>query len=83
MKTKRAARTKKPSRLAALTAQVAQDYAHVHSLRVASRRAVLLYERGHLDQEVAGLNAALSNARRRVSEIDAMVTGLEGVIAKR
>jgi hypothetical protein len=73
----------KPSKLDAITAASAQDYAHCHTLRIVSRRNVLQFEVTELDAEIVALQAAAEKARQRRKLLLAQIDGLGQVIAKR
>jgi hypothetical protein len=76
-------RTARPSKLDNLAASVAQDWAHQNSAVVNSRRRVLQFEASEVDASIVALVAALTNARERRAKIEATLTGLAAVIAKR
>ena len=86
MKKKKKKKKKKQTRLSVLeqlTASVAQDYAHQHTVTINSRRRVLEFEGSETDRAIVALSASLANQKRRRREIVAALTGLAVVVGKR
>ena len=76
-------RPHRPTTLDQLTAATEQEYAHVHTYRIISRRAILTYEANQIEEEIVGLRATIEKARERKAQIAAMLVGLGQAIEKR
>lgn len=66
-----------------LTASVAQDYAHQHTVTINSRRRVLEFEVAEVERSIVALTATLADQRERRARIEAMLRGLATVVEKR
>ncbi|MCR4300856.1 MAG: hypothetical protein NUV51_04535 [Sulfuricaulis sp.] len=80
---RKASRPSRPSRLDALTATVAQDWAHANTATINARQRVLQFEAEELDKSIVALAGAQANARERRAKIEAMLAGLAAVVEKR
>jgi hypothetical protein len=80
---KKQPRERKPTKFEGLSHAAEQQCAHHSSARIISRRAVMLFEIGALDEEIIALTGAASKARDRRAILQAMVNGMGQVLDKR
>ena len=74
---------KRLSKLDHLTASIARDFAHHHTVTINSRVRVLQFEAVEVDRAIVALSSALANQKERRARIEATLAGLNVVVAKR
>lgn len=77
------AKTKRPSKLELLTIETFQRNSHDATIDIARKRTVLDCELASVEDQIIMMNSRVADAKRRKSEIEAEISGLTMVIAKR
>jgi len=76
-------RVVRPTKLDRLAEATSRDWAHANSAVITSRVRVLQFEAEETDKSIVALGATLVNLRERRAKIEAVLTGLGQVLAKR